>query len=237
MNQLLREALATATALPKFHLTMEDVGETEVQREREYCWYVQIEDYSQLAKAVSIEDHTQWEIRPVETKRGAIRVRGTLPVNINYEDSEVSPAGEGRYSLTTKVYNSGAYNGVSDVTESTIEIQQDLFDSFAAIAPTGMKKRRFNIVSKVDDSENGGNDVELKWEIDLFFDAEGNYQPWAKIDLETLTKIVDPVFPIAVQKVLGPNDSPEEKAKIRDQYFVTYNSAIKREEPAAEATV
>lgn len=188
------------------------------QIEREYCWYGIVEDFSELAKAGSIEDHEQWEIRPTETNTGCIRVRATTPIRYNHEDSTSHAIGDTVYTMTTKVYR-GQYEGVSDSIEKTIEITEDFFLSFKKIAPSGMVKRRFNFFIEGTDR---------KWEVDAFIDDEGGFHPWVKVDLEVSESEEGdvPKLPVTLTNILYSKDASKRK-EIANKYFVRKNPNAK----------
>lgn len=172
--------------------------------EREKTFYCQIANFAELERADSIVEQEQWEIRPKETNAGVVRVRKTS---------------DGELSLATKVFQGDSR------LETEITITEDIFNGFRAIAPGGMLKTRyvFNIPNTT-----------LKWEIDVYANADGVESEWCKVDLECDDlDMENPPFPITFNQVIsGKRDtmSDEHRALIDNLFktvFITKNPAIK----------
>jgi hypothetical protein len=172
--------------------------------EREKVFYCKIANFTQLEKAASWEDQEQWEIRPTETGTGVVRVRKTSA---------------GELSLATKVFS-----GDSKV-ETEIEIPEDIFEGFRAVAPGGMIKRRY--VFPIPDTK-------FKWEIDVYRVRGDEWSEWCKVDLECDDLNMDnPAFPIEFSEVISGDRSKitQEQREILDDLFknvfITPNPKLK----------
>ena len=58
--------------------------------------------------------------------------------------------------------------------------------------------------------------------MDVFFDSEGHYQPWAKVDVETKAVLNKaPAFPFTVGEIIEPTAEKSVRDKILNTYFLT----------------
>ena len=176
-------------------LGLEDEANGVTAREKEYVWYGKLTNTADLQKAANQELQRQSAIK---RDGGQIRVR------------ETTSKGVVDYTLTAK-----HYVGRGDASECTVEASKDLADVFRSIAGESMDKLRYTFPIE-------GTD--LKWEVDVFIDLEGNYKGWVKIDLEVPTTITEwPPLPVGLSEVIfGGNDpyTPEQKEKL-DLLFAT----------------
>lgn len=141
------------------------VSQEQTADEIERVWFAKIEDFTQFDRATKTETHEQWEYRLMRDNKpiGTLRSR-----KIDEGDS---------YELTIKTYRK---NGAGSI-ESNLGSTDDLHEVVAALADRVLRKTRYVIPTQV---KHNGEDVELKWEIDVFTNAEGDREPWVKIDLE-----------------------------------------------------
>lgn len=181
------------------HLSLESIENIE----RELEIYVCIKDINDLRRATEVEEQEQYGIVPVigEGHRGSVRIRKTVSNDgtVSYEHTGKVKRGEG----TNREENEPS-------TEAMFEVYKEL-------ANDGMLKDRYIFPIE-------GTD--LKWEVDMFPQADGNYAPWAKIDLEIpegvqLQKV--PALPIGATEVIVKNSKDPEVTKriaeLYDQYF------------------
>lgn len=174
---------------------LEDEANGLVAREKEYVWYGKLTDTADLQKASNQELQRQSAIKK---DGGQIRVRETICKGVV------------DYTLTAK-----HYVGRGDASECTVQASKDLAEVFRAIAGESMDKLRYTFPIE-------GTD--LKWEVDVFIDLEGNYKGWVKIDLEVPDTITEwPPLPVGLSEVIfGGNNpyTPEQKEKL-DLLFAT----------------
>lgn len=142
-------------------IALEEDTSGKVNRETEYTLYARIVDLSILDKADSKEDQEQWQITIDKTDVNAasarMRVRKTTDQNgIQYVFTNKTKAKVGE-------------------DEVSIEATEDMFKQFKMVSDSGMVKRRFIFAIR---------DLNLKWEVDMFFNPDGSYFEWCKIDLE-----------------------------------------------------
>lgn len=178
--------------------------------ELEYVFYGRIKNFEQLKQAASREEHEQWDIRVEKesSKRyfGNVRVRCT---------------DGGKYTLCIKALE----DGVEAKEETELEANEELFEAIKKIATGGMRKTRYRF--PIEGSE-------LTWEVDVFYDTEGNPREWCKIDLEVESQDGElPAYPIDLEDVLDiqPTErSEEQKAfvdKLMNEQFQLKNLFLK----------
>jgi CYTH domain-containing protein len=174
---------------------LEDMENGQAAREKEYVWYGILTNPQELQKAASQEKQRQ---SSVKGKGGTIRVRETVAM------------GQRRFTLTGK-----AYSGRGDAQEASVPVSQDLHEIFKSIAGESMDKIRYTFPIE-------GSD--LKWEVDVFIDAQGNPKQWVKIDLEVPEETNEfPPLPVTLaEMIFGGNEeyTPEQRAKL-DQLYAT----------------
>jgi CYTH domain-containing protein len=181
--------------LAGLNLGLEDLENGQASREKEYVWYGILTNPQELQKSTSKETQKQ---SSVKGKGGTIRVRETIAM------------GQRRFTLTAK-----AYKGRGDAREVSMPVSSDMHEIFKALAGESMDKIRYTFPIE---------GTELKWEVDVFIDAQGNPKQWVKIDLEVPEETNEfPPLPVTLSEMIfGGNDeyTPEQKAKL-DQLYAT----------------
>ncbi|BAW19056.1 hypothetical protein [Ralstonia phage RP12] len=179
------------------NVALEDLENGEKAKEKEYVWYGRLTNPEELQKAVSQETQKQSSLKG---KGGTIRVR------------ETNGMGQVRYTLTGK-----AYTGRGECDEVSVPVSKDLHEVFRLITGESMDKIRYTFPIE-------GTD--LKWEVDVFIDAQGNPKDWVKIDLEVPETITEwPPLPITLaDTIFGGNDvyTPEQRAKLDELYATVF---------------
>lgn len=155
----------------------------KARTEREFTYYGKLTDPAQLEKAQSREDQEQWSIRvdasPERTFAGEIRMRHCR-----------KPDGTEQYILTAKAYKPSDRGK----QEAEVEASADLFKLFKQLSNSGMKKTRYCFPR-----EDG-----LTWEIDAYYDKDGNQVEWCKVDLEVPDNREAPTdFPVDLTEVIN----------------------------------
>lgn len=189
--------------------------ETGAEIERERLIFGKIKNVADLEKAGGNPvQQEQYEIKIPKTEKNALggkmRVRCSTPVG-----SE-----EKTYSFTIKTdlpidddTTTGIEKKVLEITKPSTE---EVFLAFQYLAEGGMNKIRYEFPIE-------GTD--LKWEYDIFTDAQGNIQPWCKIDLELPAEGLaeQPPFPIEMERIITSNvdQQTEEEKTILDTLFST----------------
>jgi len=186
-----------------FSLALEDDTSGNTQVEKELTFYARIESIAPLmAAAESIVSQEQFQVRihkdgVTDTKKlPRLRVRATK----EHDKTEVE------YSLTLKVpVGNGSDN------ETTTIISKDYFDSFKTIATSGMEKDRYTIAIP---------NMEEKWEVDVFYNAENKAFNWIKLDYELKSNDTTiPALPDYFTEVIdGRTTDPKERAFIDELY-------------------
>jgi len=149
------------------------------QPETELCFYARIGNPAGLEQAVSQEVQSQFTYNIPDSedgkKRGRIRVRSTA---IN---------GDTKYEECLKVPQESGFV-IEGCVEYPIPITKDYFDAWiAAYGVKGVDKIRYVFLSKEVILQTDGVDVtlpEVKYEVDVFLDEQGNRSIWCKIDIE-----------------------------------------------------
>lgn len=201
-TDILSLAVGAVAFLPK-HLrpALEDLENGVKATEKEYVWYGRLTDVEQLKKAVSQETQKQSSLKG---KGGTIRVR------------ETAGMGQVRFTLTAK-----AYSGRGEAQEVSVPVSKDLHEVFRAISGESMDKIRY--VFPIEGSE-------LKWEVDVFIDEQGNPKDWVKVDLEVPTETNEwPPLPITLaDTIFGGNDlyTPEQRARLDELYGTVFTNKI-----------
>ncbi len=139
--------------------------EADVQVEEELVFYARITDLVALrAIANKIEHQEQWEVKsPVGN--GRFRIRETIDLIEESKFHHLGPQNKPLYTLTTKLKRAEG----GDV-ETTADIDGDIFQSFAALCPNGMRKTRYEVPTGTPG---------YTWEFDVYADTD-----WCKVDLE-----------------------------------------------------
>jgi len=170
----------------------------ESKKEIEWEIYGRIKDLGDLKKAERSELQEQWGIPIHQSEKnvasGNIRVR-----SINDE----------KYVLTSKIKEKA---GNDEVEEDTTEAR---FMHFKKLADAGLRKQRFFFPIP-------GSD--FIWEVDGFYNAVGQLQPWVKIDLEVdrdfdLDELPELPFEMEDVRVIRPGKKNEEDLAFVRQLF------------------
>lgn len=184
-------------------LALEDIADGKIRDEEELVYYCKITDFKQLEKAASKEFQEQWEIKvprsDSNTGSGCVRVRCT-----GEENKE--------YTLTAKVHTKQADKRL----ENTIESTEDMFNLFAVLASSGMRKMRYNFPVE---------GTKLVFEVDIYFKDDGSMAEYCKVDLELVEKVSKiPELPLKFDSVLlqGVDNTDTEKAFIRGLYDTVF---------------
>jgi hypothetical protein len=151
----------------------------KTQREDEIVFYATVGDFEGLKQACSKEHHDQWEVK---TEHGRFRVR-------KISKESLDPV----FEQTVKINSKNA--GLDGSEEKTYSINEDLFKAIEMICERGMIKDRYCFpVGKLQiTTDSGIKDVAVDnvyFEVDVFFNEDGSYNPNVKIDLE-VNKILD----------------------------------------------
>lgn len=182
-----------AAMLMGLNVGLEDIEDGKKRREKEYIWYGRLTNPEVLQKAAKQETQKQSSLKG---KGGTIRVR------------ETTAMGQVRYTLTGK-----AYSGRSDADEASTPTSKDLHEVFRAITGESMDKIRYTFPIE---------GTTLKWEVDVFIDAQGNPKDWIKVDLEVPDIINEfPPLPVVLaDMIFGGNSeyTQEQKAKLDELY-------------------
>jgi CYTH domain-containing protein len=180
---------------------LEDMENGQISREKEYVWYGRLSNPEELKKAAGQETQKQSSLKG---KGGTIRVRQTVGM------------GQQRFTLTAK-----AYSGRGDAKEVSVPVSQDLHEVFKSISGESMDKIRYTFPIE---------GTELKWEVDVFIDAQGNPKEWVKIDLEVPEETSEwPPLPVTLaDMIFGGNDEykPEDKAKLDELYATVFTNKL-----------
>lgn len=176
-------------------IALEDNEDGVAAKEIEYMWYGRLTDFEALKKAAGTETQKQSSLKG---KGGTIRVR------------ETTAMGQLRYTLTAK-----AYSGYGEANECSLPVSKDMHEVFKVLSGESMDKIRYTFPIE---------GTELKWEVDVFIDAQGNPKDWVKIDLEVPERINEwPPLPVPLTDVIfAGNDeyTREQRAKL-DELFAT----------------
>lgn len=187
--------------LASLNLGLEDLENGQASREKEYVWYGRLTNPEELKKATNQETQKQSAIKG---KGGTIRVRETIAL------------GQVRYTLTAK-----AYSGRGDADEVSLPVTKDVHEIFKAISGESMDKIRYTFPIE---------GTELKWEVDVFIDAQGNPKDWVKIDLEVPEATTEfPPLPIVLaDMIFGGNEeyTQEQKAKLDQLYSTVFTNKL-----------
>ena len=203
-------------------LSMEDVDNGKIFKEHEHEIYVLIEDFDQLKEAKSVDRQEQWTLKVAKTDkngaRGNIRIR-KITKRPPYGEEATADA------PVQYVYNIKANMADGSRLEVPLPASEDSFKVFKALAENGMIKDRYHFPDK----ESG-----LVFEVDMFLDPEGNYYPWAKIDIEVkdINAEVPPLPILVKEKIMGDTKDPAEKERITelyDKYFLTPSPYVKKD--------
>lgn len=186
-----------ATMFMGLNAALEELEDGKKRREKEYIWYGRLTNPEVLQNAARQETQKQSSLKG---KGGTIRVR------------ETTSMGQVRYTLTGK-----AYSGRGDADEASTPTSKDLHEVFRSITGESMDKIRYTFPIE---------GTSLKWEVDVFIDAQGNPKDWIKIDLEVPDVINEfPPLPVVLaDMIFGGNAeyTQEQKAKLDELYSTVF---------------
>lgn len=167
----------------------------EALEEIEYLFFLKIDDFDQLKQAKGKESQEQWSILFQKEKvENVIRVRRSVK------------EGEETFTLTSKV-NFAELDGKWELER---EVERAHFDQVKGMAQDGLIKERYFF--PVDGTD-------LTWEVDVFYDAQGNPVEWVKLDLEVPARLGKlPDYPIKHTEVF---DAQFEERTPEQHQFVT----------------
>ena len=189
--------------------SVEGTTDGVARKETEHCFVAVIADVNALKEASRIEHQEQYEIRTEPDHKDPQGVNGVI---------RVRAVDRKQYVLTTKIY----YKARRGCTESEVETTKDMFNQFKAMAPTGHEKYRHYFPIEGSEAE---------WEVDVYIDDEGNYEPWVRMELE-VGKLTDgiPDFPFEVKEFIDCAQSKmtdKEKKKVDGLYKSTFIKKLK----------
>lgn len=160
--------------------------------ELEYVYFGKIVDFAQLDKADKKQEQEQWEIRVNGPHRGNVRVRCI--------DGD-------KYVLCSKIFQDGQMGKM----EVEVPASKDFFEHMKKIATGGMRKTRY--IFNIPDSK-------FFWEVDVYYTADGEQEPWCKIDLEVDSEDYEiPPLPIELTDLITSQygkRTPEEDAQVNE---------------------
>ena len=147
------------------------------QAETELCFYARIGDVEGFDQAIDTEHHEQWEhkVKLGEDYRGKTRIRRTeREGHVKFEETIKLP-------VESEAVTQGSH-------EYTISNTEEYFGAWKALfGDKGYKKTRYVFLSKevmLDHQEESIKLPDIKYEVDVFFDKEGQRAKWCKIDIE-----------------------------------------------------
>lgn len=193
----------------------------QTKAEKEIVIFGQIVDFDELKKADRKEKQEQWEIRSKSNENlygGCIRIRKT-----EIEESDSRYNSGVTYVLTIKTFKPDKGDLLETEVELGSEVGANMLEEFKKLSEGGMIKTRyyFNVADQDPDSS-------LVWEVDVYYDENGEPKSWCKIDLEVPNlRIKRPELPIELKgarEIPGKNRTEEEQRfveKLMSQEFVT----------------
>ena len=205
-----------------------DVQDGKMFAEKEYEFYVELDNFEMLYGAKSMDMQEQWNLRIPKKgnfAKGALRVRKIQGGDVEGGASQKSDKPV-QYVMTTKVIQ-----GQGDRLEVPVPVTVDSFNLFAMLSDSGMIKHRYLFPVK---------GTKLVYEVDMYLDGKGGYHPWAKIDLEVKEDGSDsvPPLPFAVKTMIrGDSEDQGDRDRITqlyDDYFITKNKFIGEDKVAME---
>lgn len=180
-------------------------GEGKVKQEIEYTFFARVDNFDWIdqSKFKELQEQAEIHIDKGDKGFGQIRVRA-----VDDED----------YELCLKFKKPGELGK----KEAELDASEDMFELMLLMAPHSLRKKRYCYPIE-------GTD--LKWEVDVFEDLEGNPYDWVKIDLEVDIESKDmaiPDLPIpTVETIMNqPSQRTEAEYKKVGELFDTW--AIKR---------
>lgn len=152
------------------------------QAETELCFYARIGDAEALENAIDIEHHEQWEYKViVEDDDDNKEYRGKVRIRRTERDGQVKFEETIKLPVESEAVTQGNH-------EYTVSITEEYFDAWKKLfGDKGYKKTRYVFLSKevmLDHHEEEIKLPDIKYEVDVFFDQEGQRAKWCKIDIE-----------------------------------------------------
>lgn len=164
-------------------------NETTRSNETEIIVYCRIQDFDGLQKASKIETHEQLETEFKNGVRCRVRRTSKSPV-VATEDSNTVDMHDDSYEFTFKLKDQSE-GGFESNQEFTVNVDKDFFDGFRQIADHRLLKTRYEFSSdKIYLNYQDGDEKKtmmipnIKYEIDVYLDKDGQICEWCKIDIE-----------------------------------------------------
>jgi hypothetical protein len=198
-----------------FNISLEERANGAVETENELVFYCTLDNPEILKSATSFEDHEQWGIEFTSFNGLSVRIRNRKTT----KDEKVE------FVQTTKVIDKKVEGNLA-YSELPIPSTQDGFEQFKMFSEKGMIKRRFEFPIVV-------NDKQFVFEVDCYFNEDGSYAQWVKIDLELAKEdetLADwkTLLPNGFGNVIDQrNSTPEEKQKVSEIYKTIFLSRNK----------
>lgn len=192
-----------------FQATLEAAENGEKVQEIEYCLFVKLDNLEQLQQADSKELQEQWEMYKDCGDRG-------------FATARIRAIDDRRWVLCTKL----KVPNVMGKEEVELPATKAMFEHFRYLGSTGLRKTRY--VFPIPDSD-------LKWEVDVFEDVEGNVvSDWVKLDLEVPAPLESlPELPVTYTESIfnqPAQRTQEETDFVRNLFDKVYNLATKTTE-------
>lgn len=173
------------------------------------------------SKATKQSGQEQWGIFVPKTDKNA----SSASIRIRLTNEEGS---DGVYVLTTKTDLGDRGKHEHEINTDTVH-----FDMFKQIADQGLVKTRYEIPGE----QNG---LEFKYEVDVFYNAQGEMVPWAKIDVELpegtsydatqLPLKYDEIIVITPEDKVGNDTLKAKVADLYERFFRTMNVYVNNQE-------
>jgi len=199
-------------------VSMEDVETAEPKQEIEYIFFFKLSDPGQLLSAPMIVKQEQFELQLPQLVGNDCKA--FQRVRKETRKGEQSST----FTSTIKV----ARSGVLGRQELTREVDEEFFELYKSLCPSGMVKTRVSVPIDGTEGQGPGNvfgDDRLVWEIDVFGDPTGSehaVEPWVKVDLEVKAALPTmPQFPFSYEKSIinQYNDRTPDEAEFIKQLF------------------
>lgn len=173
--------------------------------EIEHVLFARLSNVGDLKNAISVEKQVQYEYRIIDKNnvpKGTLRSR-----EINNGE---------KYILCIKTYREDR-TGVDEIFD---EVSDDMHQAIGLLADRYLEKTRYSFPVKV---VHQGEELDLKFEVDVFKNKDGQLEDLVKIDFEVPSKdITLPELPFNVEELIdtsfGQQLSPEDRATI-DAFF------------------
>lgn len=197
-----------------------DVENGKVFMEDEHEFYVEFDSFDFLKGAKNMDMQEQWVLKVPKTAKND--AKGSCRIRRVQEGSVDGGAGQKSKKPVQYVMNTKAEmgDGPGKRMEVPVPTTEDAFEVFARISDSGMIKHRYHF--PVDG---------FVFEVDMFILPDGEYCPFAKIDLEVKNREDEiPPFPFQFLKMVrGDSEDKADKAFVRslyDKYFLAPNKYL-----------